>query len=247
MFSWSNSQIIVIPIALCITLALSFIICFFTRKCSKKIRLIPLITISIIVWILEIAKQIINIAEGYDLWAIPLHFCSLFLYIFPLASFAKGKLQNYGSIMTIACFVAFAIIYFSNPTSVISNATDNIFASFHSAHTFIYHQLIFLFFFILIGSKLYTPTKLDYLYGVLTIVIYATISVPVAHFLDVNFCTILSSDIEFLENLRLQNGQILYTFVLIMIGIVGTTLIIAAVHLIHFLKNKLSKKFKKAK
>ena len=87
MFIWTSSEAIVLPIALIVAILITLVVSFLTRKKGEVVRRIPLMVLSIIVWLLELVKQVLNIVSGYSLWAIPLHFCSLFLYFYPLASF----------------------------------------------------------------------------------------------------------------------------------------------------------------
>lgn len=93
MFTWTKEEKLVLPIALAIIVVISIITCFLTRKQNETVRKILLMIISATMLILEVAKQTINIKNGYFYWAIPFHFCSLFLYFFPLASFFKGRFE----------------------------------------------------------------------------------------------------------------------------------------------------------
>lgn len=221
MFEWTKADLIVLPIALVLIVLLSILICFLTRNKSKLVKQIPLMTISVALLILEIVKQAIYIQRGYDLWAIPLHFCSLFLYFFPLASFFFGKVGDFGKTMSFVCGALFLALFYINPDSVIGNACANIFSSFLTFHTFIYHHFIILFFLIMLISKLYQPSKLDFLFAFLGVTLYAVFAIPVAHVLDVNFCSILTSVIPFMEELRLTAGQVFYTIILYLFGVCG--------------------------
>ncbi len=242
MFSWSKSEAIVLPITLLIVIALALGVIFATRNKSEKIKLIPLMFISVLLLVLEVAKQAITLANGYTFWAIPLHFCSLFLYFFPIASFFKGKVGHFGKVMSVVCSVYFFIIFYSNPSSVIGNACSHIFLSFHTAHTFIYHHLITLFFIILLGSKLYTPKKIDYAHATLGILLYCVVAIPAAHLCKENFCNILQNEIPILESIRTSCGQIAYTLVMMLLGVGGVCLIVAAFRLLQYILKKHKKK-----
>ena len=234
MFSWSSSQIEVLPIALVVVIALSVIIPYLTRNKSELIRRIPLIVIASIMLILEVVKQIYNIVIGYNLWTLPFHFCSLFLYFYPLASFFKGKTAEFGKTMSFVCGTLFLLLFYIDPTSIIGNSCDEIFATFSSFHTFTYHHLIILFYLILLISKLYHPSKFFFLYGAIGIAIYGIVAVPLAHILNVNFCNILHNSIAILENIRLAYGQVLYTFVMLFLGFAGAELSVGASYLVSF-------------
>ena len=72
-------------------IAFSILLGYLLRNQSEKIRLIPVQIIAVVIIVLEIIKQTFSIIEGYDLYHIPLHFCSLFLFLIPLAAFYNGK------------------------------------------------------------------------------------------------------------------------------------------------------------
>ena len=146
MFSWSSSQIVVLPLVLIIVIALAVIISYLTRNKSELIKRIPLIVIASVMLILEVVKQIYNMVIGYNLWTLPFHFCSLFLYFYPLASFFKGKTAEFGKTMSYVCGTLFLLLFYIDPTSIIGNSCDEIFATFSSFHTFTYHHLIILFY-----------------------------------------------------------------------------------------------------
>ena len=51
-------------------------------KCDRKIRYIPLQVIAVTLLVLEVITQVKSATGegGYDLYALPFHYCSLFLY-----------------------------------------------------------------------------------------------------------------------------------------------------------------------
>lgn len=71
--------------------ALAFILSRALRNKDLEKRLLPLKTCTVLLLLLEAAKQIVGIVTGYSTYWIPLHFCSLFLFIHPIACFYKGK------------------------------------------------------------------------------------------------------------------------------------------------------------
>lgn len=235
MFSWSSSQIVVLPLVLIIVIALAVITSYLTRNKSELVKRIPLIVIASVMLILEVVKQIYNMVIGYNFWTLPFHFCSLFLYFYPLASFFKGKVAEFGKTMSYVCGTLFLMLFYIDPTSIIGNSCDEIFATFSSFHTFTYHHLIILFYLILLISKLYHPTKWSFLYGAIGIAIYGIVAVPLAHILNVNFCNILHNSIPILENIRLLHGQVLYTCVMFFLGFAGAELVVGASYLISYL------------
>lgn len=238
MFQWSKAEATVLPIALLITLVLALAITFLTRKKCEAVKKIPLMLIILIMLGMEIAKQTYYIKSGYDTWAIPLHFCSLFMYVFFGCAFFKGKIGDAFKCLSLCMSLLFITLFYCYPSSVIGHSTENIFKTFLSAHTFFYHHLIFLFFFILLFSGLYKKSKWDYLYACIAIVVYAAVAVPVAHALDTNFCYILYNEIPILESIRQTCGQIFYTIILMLLGIIGLWIAIFVLHLCFYRRKK---------
>ena len=238
MFQWSKAEATVLPIALLITLVLALAVTFLTRKKSETLKKIPLMIIITAMIGMEIAKQIYYVKAGYDTWAIPLHFCSLFMYVYFGCAFFKGKIGNVFKCLSLCMSLLFIVIFYCYPSSVIGESTSNIFKDFLSAHTFIYHHLIFLFFFILLFSNIYKKSKFDYLYACIAIIVYAAVAVPIAHTLDTNFCFILYNEIPILESIRQSYGQIFYTIILMLLGIIGLELAILVLHLCFYRRKK---------
>lgn len=223
---WTKSELVVLPITLVVMIVITIFLSWLLRDKSERVRNIPQTVIAAIILILEVIKQSLSISSGYSLWNIPLHFCSFFLVWYPLAQFTRGKAQlAFKSIAFVWGFLLFALFYF-NPGSIIGGACDNVFESFGTAHTFIFHHLAILYFMLSVGLKTYRPQYKHIWYALACLVGYACIAIPCAYLLDVNFCNILYNNIPILENLRVHTNQVLYDFVLFSLGAVGTILII---------------------
>ncbi len=238
MFQWSKSDAIVLPLALLINLVLALAVTFLTRKKSETVKKIPLMLIILTMLGMEVAKQIYYIKAGYDTWAIPLHFCSLFMYVYFGCAFFKGKVGDVFKCLSLCMSLLFIVLFYCYPSSMIGTATVNIFKAFLPTHTFFYHHFISLFFFILLFSGIYKKSKFDYLYACLAILIYATVAIPVAHTLDTNYCFILYNEIPILESIRQACGQVVYTIVLALLGIIGLWIAIFVLHLLFYRRKK---------
>ena len=93
----------------------------------------------------------------------------------------------------------------------------------------------------MIGSKLYKPNKEDYLFACLGICQYGAIALPVAYGTWTNFCYLIFNQIKFFELIRLQAGQLVYTLLLLFIGLFGSCLIISIYHGIYKIFDKSTK------
>ena len=177
---------------------------------------------------LEVIKQVREFKSGYDYWAIPLHFCSLFLYFYPLAVFAKGKIKDFGKTMSLVCSSLMFIMFYINPDSIIGRGTTaNFLTSYGLFHTFMYHHLVVLFLVLSIMLNFYKFKKENFIHVLIGFSLYAIISVPMAYVLNTNFCNILEGNVPIIESFRLFVGQIWYTIALYTFSIVAGTVIVA--------------------
>ena len=86
--------------------------------------------------------------------------------------------------------------------------------------------------------KFYNFNKWSLLHAVIGFSAYAIIAVPCAHLMNVNFCNLLVSNIDFMESLRLSVGQVWYTVVMYLVSIIGGILIVSVPLLIKKLNKR---------
>lgn len=220
---WSKLHLITLLPALVVFGLLAWLIGYLLRNKSEKIRMIPIQIIAIILIVLEIIKQAYCIIDGYDLYAIPLHFCSLFLYLFPAMAFYNGKHKDSIRIWTLlSCMILFCGMLVG-PTLIYGVGSLEGFATnFLSFHTVTYHNLVLFGLFLIIALRLFkTNTKRDLLTILFGYLSYGIIAGSMAQILKTNFNNFYQSNIPFVENIRLvvvENlgwfGQFLYVCVI---------------------------------
>ena len=158
MFQYSSAESFWLPIMLVIIIVVCLCLGLILKNKPEKIKRIPLIIIAIILLILEVVKQLYNAFNGsYSTWIIPLHFCSMFVFLIPLAEFFNGKIRDMSQALAFTCSFMFVALFYFQPSGVLGNATSNVFGSFNSFHTFVYHHLIILYFGLTISLNLYKP------------------------------------------------------------------------------------------
>jgi len=176
MFGWSDMDFAVLPATLLIIILISLALYAILKNKSDRIKEIPLIVITCILLVLEVIKQVREFRSGYDYWAIPLHFCSLFLYFYPLAVFAKGKIKDFGKTMSLVCSSLMFIMFYINPDSIIGRGTTtNFLTSYGLFHTFIYHHLVILFLVLSIMLNFYKFKKENFIHVLIGFSLYAII------------------------------------------------------------------------
>lgn len=193
--------------------ALAFVLSRALENKDYEKKLLPLKICTVLLLILEAAKQITGVVTGYSTYWIPLHFCSLFLYFHPIACFYKGKYRD--RFMLIAgvvstCLFLFMAVY---PNIIYSDdAIRSMWAfvtgrggSFFELHTVLFHGIgAFTFFLFIFQGLVRFDTKKDLPLLVLTYGLYCLIVGPFAQLIDTNFNNFVHSNAPFLEDIRLR-------------------------------------------
>ena len=98
---WTKTHALSLLPALAVMILITILLRHFLGRKPLHVRMIPFQILSVIIVLLEISKQALSFHRGYDLYHIPLHFCSLFIFMLPLASFYRGKYRE--MVWAIAC------------------------------------------------------------------------------------------------------------------------------------------------
>lgn len=212
MFKWNGDDAIVLPIALAIIILSATLYSIFLSK-NERLRRLPLRCLAVLIVLLEISKQLVYIFwVPYNNYALPLHFCSTFIWLMPLAQFTRGKAAKFFKPMPFVYSFFVVILLYAYPRVLLGNATSKIFGDFFTSHTLLFHHTIVAYCVFSIALKDFTPCKSDIFSLVAGILFYAIYAVPAAYALNVNYVNILQSDFPPLEALRLNAGKVGYVF-----------------------------------
>ena len=108
MFSWTYLHFITLVPTIILMIIASFLLRKFLINKALKIRMIPFQIFAILLIAGEIIKQYLSIKYGYNLFHLPFHVCSMFVFFIPLMAFYKGKYSNtINSITTTLCVLLF--------------------------------------------------------------------------------------------------------------------------------------------
>ena len=199
------------------------------RGKSEKIRYLPFQIMAALLLVLEVAKQI-NAAKGgtYDLYALPFHYCSLFLYVLPFHAFYKGKGARVFHSVAFSCCASLFMFMLVMPAIVYSDAAiQGTFKDFTSFHTVIFHNLVCFYFLLMVTAKTYeAERKLDMKVMTVFFGSYVVIAAILSHALKVNFHNLYRCNLGFVEEIRLAViaqigwvGQLLYVLLLLILTI----------------------------
>lgn len=206
---WSLQHLKTLPIAILVMVVVAIIL----RKClinkPLKIRAIPFFVVSALLFILEIFKQVISFADGeYDLYHIPLHYCSILIFVPLFASlyiyFGKPEKQSKVMSLAVATCTATALLTVIYPCLIYGSWNiENFFNSFFDFHTVAFHNLVIFAAILLVALNLHKPNfKENKLTIILFIIGFCLISSVMAQILKTNFANFYQCNIPPLESLR---------------------------------------------
>lgn len=198
-------------------------------KCRRSLRYIPLQAIAVILLVMEVGKQIYSCRSGsYDLYSLPFHYCSLFLYLLPFHAFYRGKHSHFTDAAAFGCLSSLVLDMILMPDVIYSAGNiTGYFESYGSFHTVTFHNLVVLYFMLTVALGLYElRTKHDMKVMGIFLAVYVVIATTLSYSLKVNFHNLYQCNIPFLENVRLAMidkvgvlGTIVYVSVLFVMTI----------------------------
>lgn len=202
---WTYQHAVTLIPATILMILLAFILRKWLIGKPMKVRMIPFQIIAVIIMIIEIGKQTISLIRGYDLYHLPFHFCSLFIFMLPIMAFYKGRHQNAVRGITAAlCASVFTLMLIYPNLIYGGGSVDGYFRDYMAFHTVTFHNLVMLAFLLIPALDLYTPDpKKDVKASMLFILVFCIVSASMAHILKTNYANYYSCNIPVLETVRL--------------------------------------------
>ncbi len=201
---WTKEHAISVLPALAIMLLLCAVFRIALRKKSLETRMIPFKIVAIVVVLLEIGKQVLSFRQGYDLYHIPLHYCSLFIFMLPIMAFYRGKHQaKIGCITAAICSAVFLMMLIYPNLIYGSWNVINYFEGYFDFHTVTVHLLIMFAFLLIPTLELHTPAKKGEQKAVIIFIIcFCAVSATAAQLLETNYNNFYVCNIPPLEAVR---------------------------------------------
>ena len=194
--------------SLIVMVVMAIVLRIFLGKKDLKIRMIPFQILACFIVLLEIGKQAYSLSKGYDLYHLPFHFCSLFIFMLPIMAFYKGKHRQTVTAITSAIASAMFLLMLIYPNLIYGawNITDY-FKGYLDFHTVTFHNVVMMEFLLIVALDLHTPAqKGDMKPAVWFTAGFCVVSASMAHLLKTNFANFYSCNIAPLEAVR-QNLQ----------------------------------------
>ena len=173
-------------------------------KKPRRVRMIPLQVVAVMLIALEVVKQTCSLARGYDLYHIPLHFCSLFLFSIPLMAFYRGKHESaVRTVTTTLCGSATLLMAVYPALIYPAYDVESFFTNVMSFHTVTFHGLVFFAYLLILTLQLYGEHgKRELKITLATITVYSVVAAAAAQLLKTNFTNMYSCNVPPIEALR---------------------------------------------
>ena len=200
---WTSEHAKTLLPAVAVMILIAAILRMTLGKKDPKIRMIPFQIISCILFLLEIGKQVLSLMNGYDLYCLPFHFCSLFIFMMPLMAFYNGKHKAAVTAITASICTATTLLTLIYPC-LIYGAGDitNFFGNYFSFHTVVFHNIVIFGCILILALDLHTPQPKETKAIILFIIGFCVVSATMAQLLQTNFNNFYSCNIPPLEALR---------------------------------------------
>lgn len=201
---WSREHAVSMLPTLAVMLVIAVVLRMIIGKKDIKIRMIPVQILACILFAIEIGKQALSFSNGYDLYNLPFHFCSMFIFMLPLMAFYRGKYMTQVRAITTAISAAMTLLLYIYPCLIYS-AWDvtNYFNSFMAFHTVTFHNIVVFAFILILALDLHTPAPAGEQKVILLFILgFCTISATMAQTLKTNFNNFYVCNIPPLETVR---------------------------------------------
>lgn len=208
---WTRLHVYVIIPTIIVSIIVSYILAFSLKDKDEKKKMIPITVVTVVLLLLEVWKQARGFVVGYDLYWLPFHFCSLFLYTLPLIAFYNGKYKEGVRVLAgtvAACLFMFMVVYpdvVYGENAIIScykyiTKQGGGFSEFHSV--FFHGIALFAYFLFAIQNICKFDTKRDLKIIVLFFVGYCVIVGTLSQLIKTNFNNFYHSNAPFIEPIR---------------------------------------------
>lgn len=219
----TNTLLPTIGVMLAIAVALRFVL----GKKEIKVRMIPFQIIAVMLLLLEVGKQAVSLSRGYDLYHLPFHFCSLFLFMVPLMAFYRGKGEQKVRAITAAICASLFLLMTIYPNLIYSAGNiHEFFQEYLSFHTVAFHNLVMMEFLLIVALDLHTPASKGESKATMFFILgFCVVSASMAQLLKTNYANFYSCNIPALEQVRLSVQAVLGTGLTQLIYILILTLL----------------------
>lgn len=201
---WTRQHTVTLLPSLLVMLLMAVGLKEWLGKKSFRVRMIPIQIIAVLILLLEVGKQGLSLYQGYDLYCLPFHFCSLFIFMLPLMAFYRGKYQQQVfAVTSVLCASVFALMLIYPALIYGAWNIDNYFKGYFDFHTVTFHNLVMLAFLLIVALQVHTPAPKGEVKAIMWFVAgFCVVSASMAHLLKTNFANYYTCNIPPLETVR---------------------------------------------
>ena len=253
---WTKLHFYTILPTFIVLIGLAALVAWLLKNKSERARNLPFQILAVGLLILELIKQVKSFdANGYNRYSLPFHFCSLFLYAYPLHAFYKGKYKHVSDTIAFSCGAALFFFMLVMPTVVYSDGNiRNYFKTYGDFHTVTFHAYACFYFFLMVAMKaIKFDTKRDVKVISCFFAGYVVVATAMSYIVGENFHNLRRCNLQAGEDIRLAIvnnigwiGQALYTVVLFILTILFALIAYFTVKGLLWLGQKAWSKIKKA-
>ena len=189
--------------------AIMAVISLLLRKRLKnkpfETRMIPIKIIAVILLLLEAGKQAVSIYRGYDLYHLPFHFCSLFLFMLPAMAFYRGKHQEKVFTINTSLCASCTLLILIYPALIYSDSNiREFFSEYLSFHTVLFHNLVVFAFILILALDLPVTAGKGSVKAIgIFMLVFSIVAAVMSQLLKTNYTNMYSCNIPFFEEIRL--------------------------------------------
>ena len=226
---WTREHAVTLLPALALMIVIAAVLRITIGKREMKIRMIPFQVLACILFVIELGKQAVSFSRGYDLYHLPFHFCSLFIFALPVMAFYKGRHLPMVKTVTASLCAAMSLLLFIYPCLIYSAGDITAyFSEYMSFHTVTFHNIVVFAFVLIVALDLHTPApKGEQKTVIWFTVAFCAVSATMAQLLKTNYANYYSCNIPPLETIRLAvrnavgavPAQLLYILIVSLLNI----------------------------
>ena len=201
---WTREHALTLLPAVAVMILAAILLRRWLKNKEEKWRILPIQIIAVLLVALEVGKQGVHLARGYDLYALPFHICSLALFMVPMMAFYRGKYVYTVRSIAVSICTAIALLTLIYPNLIYS--ADNVRDFFHDFldfHTVVFHNLVIFAFFLILTLDLHDPKgKGDARAIILFHTGFCVVSATMATVLKTNYANFYECNIPVFESIR---------------------------------------------
>lgn len=240
---WTREHALSVLPSLAVMLILGAVLRRVLKGQPRNVRMIPLQVLAVIFVVMEIGKQAVSASRGYDLYHIPLHFCSLFVFMLPLMAFYRGKHTQTVAAVTAALCASVFVMMLVYPNLIYSPGNvQGFFRDYLDFHTVAFHNGVLLAFILILALELHEPQPKGEPRAVALFILgYCAVASVAAQVLKTNYNNFYTCNIPPLEALRqtvqtalgAAAAQVMYVLIVIAVDLIFVTLAYWLYRLLH--------------